>query len=57
MSYIKRVDVFKRLFLYYEGGTYSDFDTVINEDCFANVKTDMVIFSNVWSIDRGIKIP
>ena len=57
MSYIKRVDVFKRLFLYFEGGTYADFDTVINEDCFANVKTDMVIFSNVWSIDRGIKIP
>jgi len=37
----------KKLYLYYEGGIYSDFDTVINEQCFDDVYTDKVIFTNM----------
>jgi len=47
-------DLLRKLYLYFESGIYSDFDTVINEECFDNIITDEIIFTNSWGSDGGI---
>lgn len=54
---VQQIDFLKRLHLFFEGGIYSDFDTVIEETCWENVVTDQVIFTNSWTTEFGHLIP
>jgi hypothetical protein len=42
----QRINLLKFFYLYFESGIYADFDTQINENCFSNVFSNEMIFTN-----------
>ena len=52
-----RNDFLKRLYLYFEGGIYSDFDTEINEECWEDFYIEKIIYTNTWGNYDSYIIP
>jgi hypothetical protein len=50
-------DYLKRLYLYFEGGIYSDFDTEINEECWEDFYTENLIHTNTWGAYDSYSLP
>lgn len=50
-------DYLKRLYLYFEGGIYSDFDTEINEECWEDLISDKIVHTNTWGAYDSYSIP